>query len=87
MRHHALYQAPLPPPSRSYLTRVVMRSRFKDGQISAVIEVDWIYPCSWLASLRMLEYETYAGIQQEVGGMETERQQREGSSVEGVMGR
>lgn len=88
MRHHALYHAPPPPPpSRSYLTGVVMGSRFKDGQRSAVLEVDWIYPGSWLPSLRMLVYETYADIQQEVGSMETERQQRDGSSVEAVIGR
>lgn len=73
---------PLHPPSRSYGTGLVMGSRVKDSQIPAVLEVDWIYPPSRLASLRMLEYETYADIQQEVGSTETERQQREGSSVE-----
>lgn len=35
----------------------------------------------------MSEYETYADIQQEVGSMETERQQRDGPSVEAVMER
>lgn len=88
MRCHALYHAPpIPQPSRSYLTGIVMESRFKDGPRSAVLEVDWLYPGSWLASLRMSEYETYADIQQEVGSMETERQQRDGPSVEAVMER
>lgn len=47
----------LPSPPKPCLIGVVMGSRFKDSQKSAVFEVVWIYPGSWLTSLGVLEYE------------------------------